>query len=144
MSTAIKSCTLLSILVLALAITACPQGQYTVAGTVTAAADGAALAGIKVSCQVEGGVAQEVFTAGVPSDDAGSADAGSEDADILAPGAFRCSAPASGNAATASVTVSFEDVDGAEQGGDFAAAEATVEVSLDGEATLDQVLELKP
>jgi hypothetical protein len=144
MTTTTKHISLLSSAFLSVVLTACPQSTYSVNGSVTAAADGMALSGIKVSCQVEGGAAAEVFTAGTAAEDGGVSDAGSEDAEPLAPGAYRCSAPAAGGAASAKVTVSFEDVDGAENGGDFASAEGSVEVTLDGEATLDQVLELKP
>lgn len=129
---------------LGLALAGCPQDAYTVTGSVTAQASGSALAGIQVTCQVGEGELVEVRTAGAATEDAGVAEAGSEDAGALEPGQYRCSVPAAGGAASAEVLLVFSDVDGAENGGEFATAEASVEVAPGSEAVLDQALELKP
>jgi len=143
------------------------EATVTVAGMVTAAADGAALDGIEVTCKAT--VNGEEISATVTSGEA--AEGETEDAGAAEPGSYRCEleVPAleaaadeeeaddadagvaeDGGAAeeeegdgaeTIEVEVSFADVDGEENGGSFAAKSETVEVEIDGEATLDAALD---
>ena len=134
-----------AIAVVAVSAAACPNADvYTVKGKVTSKAGGTAIDGIKVTCQVAGGVAGAAITGQASVEDGGSAEAGAEDAGAVEPGSYACEAPAlAGEAAAASVEVKFEDVDGALNGGEFAALTQSVEAELNAEATLDVQLEAK-
>jgi len=113
---------------------------YTVSGMVTAAAGGEAVAGIKVTCQVEGGEPGEAISAGAEEGD--DADAGSEDAEAAEPGSYTCVAPLPADAPNpATVEVTFVDEDSAENGGEFAEHAESIDVALGGEESLDVTLE---
>jgi hypothetical protein len=129
----------------AVAGAACPgAGTYTVKGKVTSKASSAAIDGIKVTCQVAGGVAGTAITGQASVEDGGSAEAGVEDAGAFEPGSYICAAPANlAQSGPADVEVKFEDTDGSQNGGEFAGQSKSVEVELNGEATVDVQLDAK-
>jgi len=133
------------IAMVALSAATCPgTGEYTVKGKVTSKASNTAVDGIAVTCQVAGGVAGTATSGTASVEDGGSAEAGAEDAGVVEPGSYLCRAPAlAGQASPASIEVRFVDADGAQNGGEFANLTQSVEVELNGEATLDAQLEAK-